>query len=270
MRPMPTQDGVRVPSGVDGSVPSAARIYDWLLGGSHNFEADRRFGQQLLAQHPYTRHMAMLNRNFLRVAVEMMLEAGIRQFLDLGSGIPTVGNVHEIAHRHHPESRVLYVDNEAVAVAHTEILLKDTENATMVQSDACDVDAVLGDERTREMLDLSQPLGLLAVTLFHYVAEESDPARVMARYRDVLAPGSVLAMTHLFTDRATEEIVELMRRTQNNVFPRTREEIAGFFGDLDVEEPGLAPVSSWLAHQGIDVDQDAGAGRLLAGVARKR
>ncbi|MGP4016515.1 SAM-dependent methyltransferase [Saccharopolyspora sp. 5N708] len=258
-----------LPERVDVTVPSVARIYDYLLGGAQNFAVDREFAERLMTAHPYTRPMARLNRTFLREAVRLMVGSGIRQFLDLGSGIPTAGNVHEVAHEADADTRVVYVDYEEVAVAHTEMLLADNDRATMVHADACDVDRVLDAPQTKRLLDFSQPVGLLAVTLFHYVSPEKDPFQVMRRYRDILAPSSFLAMTHLTLDTATQNIAELMQQTQNNVFPRAEAEIIELFGDFTVFEPGLVPIPSWLHARNVDAEDNPEAGRLLAAVARK-
>ncbi|MCI2417900.1 SAM-dependent methyltransferase [Saccharopolyspora sp. K220] len=258
-----------LPEHVDVTVPSVARIYDYLLGGAQNFAVDREFAERLIGAHPYARPMARLNRTFLREAVLLMIDSGIRQFLDLGSGIPTAGNVHEIAHEADADSHVVYVDYEEVAVAHTEMLLADNDRAAMVHADACDVDRVLDAPQTKRLLDFSQPVGLLAVTLFHYVPPDRNPFQVMQRYRDVLAPGSFLAMTHLSLDNATQDIAQLMQQTQNNVFPRTVDEIVELFGDFAYFEPGLVPIPSWLHAKNVDAEDNPEAGRLLAGVARK-
>ncbi|GAA4831240.1 SAM-dependent methyltransferase [Saccharopolyspora rosea] len=258
-----------LPDGVDLSVPSAARLYDYLLGGAHNFAVDREFGDKLVASHPYARPMAILNRLFLREAVRLMVHSGIRQFLDLGSGIPTRGNVHEVAHEIAPDVKVVYVDYEAVAVAHTRMLLGDNDNATMVHADAADVDRVLDSPECARLLDFSRPVGLLVVTLFHYIGPDKQPQQVMARYRDALAPGSHLAMTHLALDAATEDLVEMMRSTQDNIFPRSQDEIRDLFGDFLLRDPGLQPISAWLRARDVDAEDNPEAGRLLAGVARK-
>jgi S-adenosyl methyltransferase len=260
-----------VPSTVDMEKPSAARMYDYLLGGNHNFEIDRAFVEKVLRVQPEVKRFAIMNRAFMRRAVLFMVDQGIRQFLDLGSGIPTVGNVHEIAVEGDVDSRVVYVDNEHVAVAHSQLLLEHSPNAVMVQADITKPGLVLSDPDTRRLLDFERPIGLLAVTVGHYVLDHQDPAGVFAAYREALAPGSFLALTH-FTDDFTvvkgDELTELMKNSQNNVRARTRDEVLGFFGDFELVEPGLVTTSQWRPER-TDDHTNAERDGLYAGVARK-
>ncbi len=261
-----------VPSSIDLEKPSAARMYDYLLGGNHNFEVDREFSEQALKIQPQARRIALMNRAFLRRAVLHMIENGVRQFLDLGSGIPTVGNVHEIAQTDDPHARIVYVDNEHVAVEHSHILLEGNDNAAMVHADITKPGLVLGDPATQRLLDFSQPIGLLAITIGHYILDEHDPVNVYATYRDVLAPGSYLALTHLTSDFAVikrDEVTELMKRSQNNIKARTRAEVLEFFGDFELVEPGLVTTSTWRPEQDDDRTANPEEDALYAGVARK-
>lgn len=259
-----------VPTSVDLEKPSAARAYDYVLGGNHNFQVDRDFIEEVMKRQPEARRFAIMNRAFMRRAVLYMVQQGIRQFLDLGSGIPTVGNVHEIAQNADPTARVVYVDNEHVAVAHSQLILDDDENATMVQADITRPRLVLNDPETRRLLDFDQPIGLLAITIGHYVLDDQDPAGVFASYRDALAPGSYLALTHLtgdFDQAKGSELTQLMEKTQNHVVIRTREQILQFFGDFELVEPGLVRTSEWRP-EGEASDPSLNDG-LWAGVARK-
>lgn len=261
-----------VPSTVDLEKPSAARMYDFLLGGNHNFAVDRAFVEKLLAIQPQGRLIALMNRAFLRRAVLHMIENGVRQFLDLGSGIPTVGNVHEIAHAVDPTTRVVYADNEHVAVEHSRLLLEGNENATMVHADITKPGLVLNDPITKELLDFDQPIGLLAITIGHYILNEQDPVSVYAAYRDAVAPGSYLALTHLTDDFAVirgDELTGLMTKTQNNIQPRTKDEVLGFFGDFELLEPGLVTTSHWRPARDEDRTANPQDDGLYAGVARK-
>jgi len=260
------------PAEVSKDVPSAARIYDYLLGGSHNFAPDRAMADKLLAVQPNVADIARRNRAFLRRAVLFMVDAGVRQFLDLGSGIPTAGNVHEIAQRAAPGSRVVYVDYEGVAVAHSQLLLAGTEHAAIVQCDVTRPDEVLHAEDTMRLIDFSQPVGVLAITIGHYLPPDSDPSGVFARYRDAVAPGSHLALTHLTDDFTTvqgDEIVETMKSTQNNVFPRTREQVLDLFGDFTLVEPGLVTTSQWRPEPAVNLAFNPEEDGLYAGVAVK-
>jgi S-adenosyl methyltransferase len=235
-----------VPTSVNIDKPSAARMYDYLLGGSHNFAVDREFLEKILAIQPEAKRFAIMNRAFMRRAVLFMLAHGIRQFLDLGSGIPTVGNVHEIAHGVDPESRVVYVDNEHVAVAHGQLLLEGNENVAIVQADITKPGLVLSDAGSRRLLDLSKPVGLLAITIGHYVLDDANT--IFSAYRDALPSGSYLAMTHLTNDFAAvkaDELVEAMKGSQNNVRARDKAEVLSLFGEFELVEPGLVTTSQW-------------------------
>ncbi|HEX4221531.1 MAG TPA: SAM-dependent methyltransferase, partial [Pseudonocardiaceae bacterium] len=174
--------------------PSVARVYDWYLGGANNFAVDREFGRQVEEALPSVKALAAANRAFLHRAVRYLADQGIRQFLDLGSGIPTVGNVHEIAQKVDPGTRVVYVDHEPVAYNYAKDLLRDNEFATVIQADIRDPELVLNHDDTRRLLDFSQPVGLLLISVLPFVPE--DPAPLLARYRQPLVSGSYQAITH--------------------------------------------------------------------------
>ncbi|MCR6482048.1 SAM-dependent methyltransferase [Amycolatopsis sp. OK19-0408] len=258
-----------IPAGADISRPSAARIYDFLLGGAHNLAADRAVAQQLEAIQPQVATVARRNRAFLRRVVRFMLEQGVRQFLDLGSGIPTVGNVHEVAQDVDREAKVVYVDYEPVAVAHSLMLLKGNSHAAALEADATDTEAVLGADVTKRLLDLDKPVGLLAITLGHYLPDVSE---IFKHYRDALAPGSYLALTHLTNDFAVlndPKIAETMRQTQDHILPRTEAEVLALFDGFDLVEPGLTTSANWRPDRlaaVVDPEEDG----LYAGVGVKR
>jgi hypothetical protein len=261
-----------VPSSVDLTKPSAARMYDYLLGGNHNFEVDRELVERIMEFQPEVKRLAILNRSFLRRAVLFMLDNGIRQFLDLGSGIPTVGNVHEIAQAVDPASRVLYVDNEYVAVAHSQLILEGNENAVMLHADVTRPGLVLQAPLTTGMLDFDQPVGLLAVTLGHYILDEQEPVGMFAAFRDAVPSGSLLAITHLTDDLEAiqgEALRQQMTQTQNNIRLRSRSEVLELFGDFEFVEPGLVTTSAWRPERGGQLPDDAALDGLYAGVARK-
>jgi len=262
-----------VPDGVDIGRPSAARLYDYLLGGGHNFAADRELAERFLRAQPNARAIARLNRAFLRRSVLHLVDRGIRQFLDLGSGIPTVGNVHEIARKAAPGSRVVYVDFEDVAVAHSRMLLRGDDSATILQEDMTDPDAVLSAARATGLFDFAEPIGLLAVGVFHFVPPRADPAGVVAAYRDAVAPGSGLALSQFTADLQPAEmvgIVEVMSRSANPMFPRSHAEITGLFAGFDVVAPGVVPLPLWRPEEGAVEDGDPGRAGILAGVGHKR
>jgi hypothetical protein len=257
-----------VPSGVDTERPSAARIYDYIIGGGHNFEIDREYAAKALKINPDAREIALANRAFLRRAVGFMIDNGIRQFLDLGSGIPTAGNVHEIAQLAAPESRVVYVDSEQVAAAHTRLILEGNDQATMIHADATRTADVLEAEETKRLIDFDQPLGLMAITLFHYVSAEQDPFGTAARYRSVCAPGSCFALTHAtpVASEGMDQLTTMMKSSQNNVFPRPVSEARKLFGDFELVEPGFVPVMDWRPETGIAEMSDLHTELLYGGI----
>ncbi|ANZ35171.1 hypothetical protein BBK82_02890 [Lentzea guizhouensis] len=259
-----------VPEGVDTGKPSAARLYDYLLGGGHNFAADRALAEKFLQAQPNARTIARLNRAFLRRAVLFMMDNGIRQFLDLGSGIPTVGNVHEIAQKADPEARVVYVDFEEVAVAHSQLILEEDPRAVVVQEDMTKPVAVLKAARESGLVDFTQPVGVLTVGVFHFVSPQADPKAVVAAYRDAVPEGSYLAFSQFTQDLQPEEmagVVEVMKKSQNPMFPRTMSEIEGFFAGFELVEPGVVPLPLWRP-EGTNTDDPDKAG-IYAAVGRK-
>jgi hypothetical protein len=234
--------------GVDPEVPNAARMYDYYLGGSHNFAADRAAAEQVKAAIPHAEEVARANRFFLHRAVRFCLEEGLDQFLDLGSGIPTVGNVHEIARGLGSLARVAYVDNEPVTVASAAALLEDEPLATITMADIRDADAVFAAPGVRGLLDLSRPVALLTVAVLPFVADEDDPVGLVQRYRSRLAPGSVHVLSHGTADHEPDEVrglTEVYRTTANPVTPRTRQQVAALMHGTDLVEPGLVDATEW-------------------------
>ena len=261
-----------VPDDVDTGRPNAARLYDYLLGGGHNFAADRELAHEFLRAQPNARTIARLNRAFLRRAVLHLVDAGVRQFLDLGSGIPTVGNVHEIARRAAPESRVVYVDFEDVAVAHSQMILEGDDRSAILQQDLTEPDAVLAGVRDTGLIDFAEPVGVLAVGVLHFVPPERDPAGVLAAYRDAVPPGSHLALSQFTFDLQPAEmagVVAVMRRSPDPMFPRTHAEITALFDGFELLEPGLVPLPRWRPEEG-SVEEDADRAGIFAGVGRKK
>ncbi|GAB2752209.1 SAM-dependent methyltransferase [Salinifilum aidingensis] len=260
-------------AGVDEETPCAARVYDYLLGGRHNFASDRRLGDKFLGALPSARDVARLNRAFLRRAVVFMAEQGVRQFLDVGSGIPTVGNVHEIVQEIDPAARVVYVDYESVAVAHSEMLLADNDDATIVQADMRDPDAILQAAETRRLLDFSRPIGLIMAGVFHFVPREQDAPAIMARYREGLAPGSHLALSHFTADISPAEmegVVEVMRSSADPVHTRSYAEVSELFTGFDLVEPGIVGTAMWRPECADLAPHEPGGNQIYAGVGVRR
>jgi hypothetical protein len=256
------------PQHLDLDRPNAARIYDYFLGGACNFEHDREFAEQVLKIMPEAESAARRNREFLGRAVRFCVEQGIRQFLDIGSGIPTVGNVHEVAQRIAPESRVLYVDNEPVAVAHSELMLQDNKNAAVLRADLCDPDTILSSEPARNLLDFDAPMALLMVAVLHFVPPEADPRWGITRYLDVMAPGSYFVLSHGVQGREHLDDDPYQGTTTPGVL-RSRADIMALMAGTELVEPGLV----WTVQWRPDLDDDYGEhpedSRVLAGVGRK-
>ncbi|MGH3886531.1 MAG: SAM-dependent methyltransferase [Pseudonocardiaceae bacterium] len=262
-----------VPDGLDVSLPSAARMYDYLLGGGHNFDADRQLASRVSAAHPGCYDIARLNRAFLRRVVLELIDAGIRQFLDLGSGIPTVGNVHEIAQQAEPEARVVYVDHDPVAVAHSGLILRGNNRAGVVPADLREPGSILTSPTTRRLLDLSQPLGVLMVCVVHFVPDDADPVGLIGQFRDALAPGSYLGLSHLTADSGPVEmnaLVEVMRSSRDPIHPRSKAQITEMFTGFELVAPGVVSVADWRPCSPGDGGNPPERDQVLAGVAVKR
>jgi hypothetical protein len=259
---------------IDINVPNVARVYDFLLGGAHNFAADRQLAAMAERTLPHIRDAVRLNRTFLRRAVHFMIGLGIRQFLDIGSGIPTVGNVHEIAQAAEPDCRVVYVDKDRMAVVHGRLLLEGNENATVVRADIRDPEDILGRPETRRLLRFDEPIGLLMLLVWHFVADADDPIGLLARYRDALPPGSCLALAHITTDYESAGlrtmVNEVRRHGEAGTTLRSHEQIAALFDGLDVVEPGVVGCAAWRPEGPGDFSELAEANRfIVAGVGRK-
>ncbi|HEY7224726.1 MAG TPA: SAM-dependent methyltransferase [Micromonosporaceae bacterium] len=255
---------------------TAARIYDYLLGGTHNFPADREVAQVVLASFPTGQAGIRANRAFLRRAVRFLAESGVRQFLDVGSGIPTVGNVHEIAQSVTPDARVVYVDIDPVAVAESLEILDGNPYATAVMANLLEPDKILDHPQVREVLDFDQPIALLLVALLHFVAEDADAYGSVARLASALPKGSYLVLSHASSDahgfeaQGVRDVEEAYRKqTTATGRMRSREEISRFFDGLEMIDPGLAWVSQWRPDPAQPPEfDDPGLSMNLAGVAR--
>jgi predicted O-methyltransferase YrrM len=236
-----------VPPGIDASVATAARMYDYWLGGHNNFAADRIAALEISKRMPEAPQGARENRKFLGRAVRYLAaEAGIRQFLDLGTGLPTGGNVHQVAQASAPDARVVYVDNDPMVAAHARAL-KTGDHAAVIHADLRDADAILSHPETRRLIDFTEPLAILFVSVLHFVAGP-DAHQAVAGYLDVAAPGSYLVLSHVTAEPDPEVAAEgtaVYASTANPITARTRDEILGFFGGLKLLEPGLVPVLQW-------------------------
>jgi SAM-dependent methyltransferase len=260
------------PEGVSLDQPSPARIYDYLLGGSHNSAADRAVARQVIEAMPDAVAVARANRAFLYRAVRFLVDAGVRQFLDLGSGIPTAGNVHEIAQRAASDARVVYVDVDPVAVAHSRALLAGNERTAVIQADLRDPDRILRSGQARGLLDLDQPVGLLMVAILHVIPDADDPAGLVGRFRDAVPTGSYLVIGHGTGDSRPEEtgrIQEISRRTPTPLTPRSHEQIGRFFAGFDLVDPGLVWAPQWRPDPDDKPDPHPERAANYGGVGRK-
>ncbi|HEX5117991.1 MAG TPA: SAM-dependent methyltransferase [Pseudonocardiaceae bacterium] len=261
-----------VPEGIEVSVPNFARVYDYVLGGYHNFAADREFVDQALEVWPTAAAVGHANRAFTRRSVQWLVRnAGIRQFLDFGSGIPTLGNTHEIAQAAAPESRVVYVDIDPVAVAHSRAILADNPLADALQADLRDMDDILTDQVTA-LLDFDRPVAAMFNAVLHFVSDLDDVVAAMERLRASMVRDSYLVITHgtavAELTREQREVTDLYR--SSNATPgylRTPDEIRVLLAGMDVVEPGIVPVTDW--HPDPEETDDLAQPVMLAVVARQ-
>ncbi len=255
--------------------PSAARMYDYFLGGYHNFAIDRAAAEQVLTINPDAPLVMQANRAFLRRVVKFLVEQGIDQFLDLGSGIPTVGNVHEVAQQLNPDARVVYVDIDPIAVRHSEAILRHNPNAAAIQADIRrPLDQVFNHPNVRRLLDFSKPIAVLLAAVLHFVTDDEQAEKLARVLRDVVAPGSYMAISHGSYENLPREVVErlegLYARSTTPVKLRSRAQIEGYFAGLELVEPGLVLVPLWRPEGPDDLFLDQpGQSWTFGGVGRK-
>ena len=261
------------PRSIDISVPSVSRMYDYYLGGSHNFEVDREAARRAMEFMPGLPKVMQANRAFMRRAVRYAADQGVSQFLDVGSGIPTFGNVHEVAQAARPGARVVYVDHDPVAVAHSQAVLEGNDDAGVVAADLRKPQEILRSPEVERLIDLNQPVALLLVAILHFVDDDDDPHGAVAELREALAPGSLLVLTHasyegipLPPERAGGA-VDVYEDIRNPLIMRSRDEIARFFEGYDMVEPGLVPMPLWRPDTEPE-DGDRWARSGFAGVGR--
>jgi hypothetical protein len=228
-----------------------ARVYDYLLGGKDNFAADRALGDAVAKAMPSAREMVRANRAFLGRAVRYLVtEAGVRQFLDVGTGIPTAGNTHEVAQATAPESRIVYVDNDPIVLAHARALMtSDPAGATaFMRADLRDPDTILDDPALRRTLNLGEPVALMLIAILMYMRDEEDPRGLVSALMDALPSGSYLALTHPTADFSPDEVAGAVAATEKggiSFTPRSQAEVAAFFDGLELVDPGVVPILAW-------------------------
>lgn len=252
----------------DPSVPNPARMYDYYLGGKDNFPADREAAELALSVVPFGREVARANRQFMVRAVTFMARGGIGQFIDLGTGLPTRPNVHEVARSVHPDARVLYVDNDPMVCSHARALLATNDGVAAIHGDIRTPQDILNDPVTRAMIDFTRPVGVLFVAVLHFLTDDDQPWEQVAAFRWRMASGSMLAVSHITSDGTPPDvqatIQDVYAEASAPAVFRTRQQIESFFGGLDLVEPGLVEVGAWRSLR----LSPAAPLRFLGGVAR--
>ena len=261
-----------VPKGIDPDRPSPARVYDCYLGGTHNFAADRAVAAQAVAAFPELPQIMRYNRAFLGRAVQMAAREGVDQFLDLGSGIPTAGNVHETARAIRPGARVVYVDIDPVAVIHSRSILADDPDSAVLQADMLEADRVLGDPVVTGMLDLRRPVCLLMVAVLHFQPDTPELRAALTRYRDALPPGSFLVVSHATDEGRPEDVAkvtDLYNKVSRPLVPRNSEQLRDLLAGWDLVEPGVAQGPDWRPDPANPPPADIWRYATLVAVGRK-
>ncbi|MGO9500813.1 MAG: SAM-dependent methyltransferase [Streptosporangiaceae bacterium] len=267
----------QLPLGIDPSTPSPARIYDYMLGGHNNFESDRAALAQVVAIVPELHDIAWANRGFHQRSARWIAAHGIRQFIDIGSGLPTVGNTHEVVRKVHPDARVVYVDIDPMVATHAGALLDGDGGTSVVTADLRDPDMMLADPGLRKLIDFSEPVGLLMTAVLHFVAEGSDPWNLVTRYVSALAPGSYLALSHATKEKlppvAVQRWAEAYANAPEKIYLRPKAEIERFFDGLELlppydgAEPAVVHLGLWGCEDPASADSD-GSRWGYCGVAR--
>lgn len=261
-----------VPTDVNVDVPSAARVYDYFLGGAHNFAVDRALADEIARMTPNIGETMRANREFLRRAARFLTNSGIRQFLDIGSGIPTVGNVHEIAQSIAPDARVVYVDIDPVAVAHSQAILAGNSRAAALQGDVRQVTAILAEPELRKLLDLTQPIAILLAGILHFIPDSDDPPGIVGRLADVVPAGSYVVISNATFEDQPPEVLEAQKlsgRTATEIVLRSRAQLLDQFRGFTLVEPGLVHLPLWRPDSPADVGDHPERFGAFAGVARK-
>jgi hypothetical protein len=254
-------------------IPSSARIYDYFLGGKDNYPADRDAADQIATYLPNIREAAQINRAFVRRAVRYLVnEAGISQLIDIGTGLPTMGNVHEVAMAANPAARVVYVDHDPVVLAHARNMLQGTPNAVIIGHDMRAPGDILADPELRRLVDFAEPVGLLFVSMLHFLSDADDPAGVIGEMLAPFPPGSHVALTHATADAVPQvrAAARVFDAATTPMVVRTRAEVLALVRGLDVVEPGLVWTPEWHPEPGEQIPDPPSDRYYHALVARKR
>jgi O-methyltransferase involved in polyketide biosynthesis len=272
---MPEATSRHEPPRFDPQTPNIARMYDYYLGGKDNFAADRAAAEQALALMPDMREGAAAVRAFLTRAVRYLVGEGIRQFVDLGCGLPTQGNVHEVAQSLAPDSRVAYVDYDPVVIAHARALLETNPLTAVIQGDVREPEALLADPELRELIDFDQPVAVLMIAVLHVIPDDEMVHHIVRTVRDAVVPGSYLAIAHAVSDLRPHATAKLASLYQNQVGTsgprrqnlRSKSEVEAYFEELELVEPGLVYISEWRPE--APLGPDAKPVWAVGAVARK-
>ncbi|MER6942811.1 SAM-dependent methyltransferase [Nonomuraea sp. NPDC000554] len=262
------------PLGFDPTTPNVARLYDYYLGGKDHFPADREAAERLLRVAPEVRAAARANRAFLGRAVRFLADSGITQFLDIGTGLPTQGNVHEVARAVAPESRVVYVDRDPVVLVHARALLAGDEPTRVVQGDLRRPEEILKNPDLLDLIDFTKPVGVLLVAIMHFISKSDDPQRIVATLREAMAPGSFLVMSHGTSDARADAVrksTEVYRTSTSPLSLRSRQQVEELFEGFDLVDPGVVWLPEWRPDQADTIDFVNGpeSSLILCGVAGK-
>jgi S-adenosyl methyltransferase len=272
-----TDDEV-APPGIDITKPNVARVYNFGIGGKDHYAVDRAMAEAILQVEPNAWAEVRAHRAFLgRVVRYMVSEAGIRQFIDVGSGLPAAENTHEVAQLIDPAARVVYVDNDPVVIVHARALIGETKTTRTIEGDARKPAAILGDPLVRNFIDFSQPVGVLMLSILHHFADDEDPGATARTFRNAVAPGSYLALSHFCNPgaanpRESEIAVESERLFTQNFGTgrwRTPEEITAFFGHFRLVSPGLVPLALWRPDTPWEGEIPDSFHRFVGGIAVK-
>ncbi|MFC4529657.1 SAM-dependent methyltransferase [Sphaerisporangium dianthi] len=258
----------KAPPGIDPTTPSVARMYDYYLGGKDNFAADRAAAEQIIELLPSARHVARENRAFLGRAVRHLAGLGIDQFIDIGAGLPTRENVHQVALAWAPRSRVVYVDNDPIVLVHARALLADNPQTTVIEGDLRDPKAIMEQPAVRAAIDFDRPFAVILCAIVHFIEDDDEAADIVAHLRGILPPGGALVLSHGFRGRLEDPTIAkaeaIYARTRRGLKIRDRETIQGYFSGLEMVEPGLVHVGSWRPEHALTEDESAAGG--LGGV----
>jgi hypothetical protein len=236
---------------IDTTTAHPARRYNYLLGGKDNFQADRESGDELARLNPAIKIAAMENRAFLQRAVGFLAEQGIRQFIDIGTGLPTADNTHEVAQRVAPEARIVYIDNDPLVLVHARALLTSTPEGrtAYIEADVREPEKILNDPVLRETIDLTQPVGLVLVSILPFVAGDDVAGPIVRTLLDAVSSGSYLVLSHATFDTLDPEVAaqywEMFHAGKSDIWPRTEAEFRDLFTDLDLVDPGVVQVHQW-------------------------